>query len=288
VPELPEVETIRRELAPELARRRIRAVRVHHDDLILGPASPAEFARAVRGRVIGEAARRAKVLLLPLHDPARAEAPAPSLIRVQLRMTGRFWLAASPPDPAEFRHPGIDLALDDGRTLYYDDVRRLGGFEVLRAETWAEIERDLGPEPLEAGFTGARLAGILAGRRAPIKNVLLDQRRVAGVGNIYASEALFRARIDPRRPAGSLGPTEVARLQRAIRGVLRAAIRGSGTTVSSYRAMNGRSGTFQNELRAYGREGEPCVRCRTPVERVVQAGRSTYFCPRCQPRSRSA
>ena len=278
MPELPEVETIRRELAPELARRRIRAVRVHHDDLILGPASPAEFARAVRGRVIGEAARRAKVLLLPLHDPARAEAPAPSLIRVQLRMTGRFWLAASPPDPAEFRHPGIDLALDDGRTLYYDDVRRLGGFEVLRAETWAEIERDLGPEPLEAGFTGARLAGILAGRRAPIKNVLLDQRRVAGVGNIYASEALHHARLSPLKRAGRIATgagkpkAEAERLVKGVKAVLGAAIRRRESPYGSAR------------FRVYEREGERCLRpgCAGTIRRVTQAARSTFFCPACQ------
>jgi len=282
VPELPEVETIRRELAPEITRRRILAVRIHHDDLVLGPGTPDEFVAAVRGRRLGEPGRRAKYLLLPLHDPSRPGDPPGSLIRIQLRMTGRFWLGTEPPDPSEFRHPGIDLELDDGRTLYYDDVRRLGGFEVLAAAAWADIERTLGPEPLEARFTAARLGERLAGRRAPIKNVLLDQRRVAGVGNIYASEALFRARIDPRRGAGSLEAAEVGRLHRAIRAVLRAALRASGTTVRSYQAVNGRSGTFQNELRVYGREGDRCVRCHTPVERVVLAGRSTFLCPECQ------
>ncbi len=282
MPELPEVETIRRELAPEISHRRIRSVRIHHDDLVLGPGSPAEFAAAVAGRRLGEPARRAKYLLFPLHDASRAADPAECLIRIQLRMSGRFWLGSEPPDPSEFRHPGIDLELDDGRTLYYDDVRRLGGFEVLSTDAWEEIERRLGPEPLEPGFTGARLAEILGGRRAPIKNVLLDQRSVAGVGNIYASEALFRARIDPRRPAGSLSRAEVGRLHRAIRAVLRAALRGSGTTVRSYRAVNGRSGSFQNELRVYAREGEPCRVCRRPIERLVQAGRSTFLCPGCQ------
>lgn len=283
MPELPEVETIRRELAPEIARRRIRDVRVHHDDLVLGPETAVEFAAAVRGRRLGVPARRAKYLLFPLHDPAvSSPEPADRLIRIQLRMTGRFWLGSEPPDPSEFRHPGIDLELDDGRTLYYDDVRRLGGFEVLRREAWEEIERSLGPEPLEPDFTGARLAGVLAGRRAPVKNVLLDQRRVAGVGNIYASEALFRAGIDPRRAGGALTPAEIARLHRAIRAVLRAALRGSGTTVRSYQAVNGRSGTFQNELRVYARAGERCPRCGTPVERIVQSGRSTFLCPECQ------
>lgn len=282
MPELPEVETIRRELAPEIARRRIRSVRIHHDDLVLGPASPGEFAASIRGRRLGEPARRAKYLLIPLHDPEDADAPAPSLIRIQLRMTGRFWIGAEPPDPEEFRHPGIDLGLDDGRTLYYDDVRRLGGFEVLETAAWEEIERGLGPEPLEPGFTGARLGGILSGRRAPIKNLLLDQRRVAGIGNIYASEALHRARVDPRREAGTLRRDEVVRLHRSIRAVLRAALRASGTTVRSYQAVNGRSGTFQSELRVYGREGDPCPGCGMPIARIVQAGRSTFLCPACQ------
>lgn len=282
MPELPEVETIRRELAPEIARRRIRAVRIHRDDLVLGPETPDEFAAAIRGRRLGEPGRRAKYLLFPLHDPAWPEAPAGSLIRIQLRMTGRFWLGIGPPDPSEFRHPGIDLELDDGRTLYYDDVRRLGGFELLAAGRWVEIERSLGPEPLAREFTPTALGGTLAGRRAPIKSVLLDQRRIAGVGNIYASEALCRAGIDPRRAAGSLDTGEVTRLHRAIRDVLGAALRGSGTTVRSYRAVNGRSGTFQNELRVYGREGEPCVACGAGIERIVQAGRSTFLCPECQ------
>jgi formamidopyrimidine-DNA glycosylase len=278
VPELPEVETIRRQLDPELCGRTITRVRVYHDDLILGPDSRASFARKIRGREFRGVHRRAKYLLFPLRPDGGPE----RLMRVQLRMTGKFAVGHERPDRAEFRHPGVELRLDDGRTLYYDDTRRLGGFDLLTPAAWEAIERRVGPEPLPHDFTAARLAGRLAGSRAPIKNVLLDQRRVAGVGNIYASEALFRARIDPRRPAGSLDRAETARLHRSIRAVLREALTSAGTTLRDYRAVNGRSGSFQTRLRVYGRDESPCSRCGTPVTRIVQAGRSTFFCENCQ------
>jgi formamidopyrimidine-DNA glycosylase len=203
-------------------------------------------------------------------------------MRVQLRMSGRFWLGVEPPDPGEFRHPGVRFLLDDGRTLHYDDVRRLGGFDLLEERAWANVARGLGPEPLESGFTSPALQRILARRRAPVKNVLLDQRRVAGIGNIYASEALFRAGIDPRRPGGTLTGDEIRALRNAIRAVLREALRAAGTTLRNYRAANGESGRFQARLRVYGRAGAACTRCRGNVERTTQAGRSTFFCPVCQ------
>jgi len=201
---------------------------------------------------------------------------------VQLRMTGRFWLGRGAPDPAEFRHPGIELDLDDGRTLVYDDVRRLGGFDLLTPEAWRALDARLGPEPLGRAFGAATLGDRIGPSRAPIKNALLDQRRVAGIGNIYAAEALHRARIDPRRAASSLDRREVAALHRAIRAVLREALEGAGTTIRNYQAVNGRSGSFQTRLRVYGREDAPCRRCRAPIRRIVQAGRSTFFCERCQ------
>lgn len=283
MPELPEVETIRRDLDAELPGRTIRAVRVHHDDLILGGLGPEAFRKTTVGRSIGSIGRRAKFLLLPLdRDGRRAERPFESLLRVQLRMTGRFWLGEGSPDPAEYRHPGLELDLDDGRTLFYDDVRRLGGFDLLTPAEWRALDERLGPEPLERGFGPAALAGRLARSRAPVKNALLDQGRVAGIGNIYASEALHRARIDPSRPAGSLAREETGRLHRAIRSVLREALDGAGTTLRDYRAVNGRSGSFQTRLRVYARADEPCRRCRTPIRRIVQAGRSTFYCPDCQ------
>lgn len=282
MPELPEVETLRRELAPELLGRRIRRVRVYHDDLILGFGGRARFGRLTRGRVIGSVGRRAKFLLFPLHLDDAHDGDPERVMRVQLRMTGRFWLARERPDPLEFRHPGVEIGLDDGRTLFYDDVRRLGGFDVLDPAEWRAVEGRLGPEPLAPGFTSRRLAERLARRRAPIKNALLDQRRIAGIGNIYASEALHRAGVDPFKPAGALATDEIDRLHRAIRRVLREALMAAGTTLQNYRTVDGRSGSFQAKLRVYGREGAPCRRCGTPIVRAVQAGRSTFFCRGCQ------
>ena len=274
MPELPEVETIRCDLAPELTGRRIVAVRVHKPDIVLSPTSAQRLTRALAGERIVEVSRRAKNLLFRL-DSGR-------LLLTQVRMTGRFVLGPPLPARSELKHVAAEFDLDDGRTLYYDDVRRLGGFTLLSEGEWSVWEARLGPEPLEEDFTARLLADRLSRSRAPIKSFLLDQRRIAGIGNIYASEALHRARVDPRRTAGSLKPLEVTRLHRAIRAVLRDALAGSGTTLRDYRAVNGRSGRFQNSLRAYGREGEPCRRCRSRVRRIVQAGRSTFYCSGCQ------
>jgi formamidopyrimidine-DNA glycosylase len=204
------------------------------------------------------------------------------VLQVQLRMSGRFFLGVTGPDPAEFRHVAAEFELDDGRTLYYDDVRRLGGFRRLESGAWEAESARLGPEPLDPGFRARDLAGILERTRAPVKNALMDQGRLAGIGNIYASEALHRARVDPTRPARALSPPEVVRLHRAVRSVLREALAGAGTTLRDYRGVNGRSGRFQSRLRVYAREGEPCGRCGTGIVRLVQAGRSTYLCPACQ------
>lgn len=286
MPELPEVETIRRDLASSLPGATIASALLHHDDILLDAGADAARARRFEARLPGlriEALeRRGKNLLFRL-------GPDDHVLQTQLRMTGRFAVAGAD-DPGGDRlrgvlglaHVAAEFGLADGRTVLYDDVRRLGGFRLQTAEEWAAREADLGPEPLEPGWRAVDLAAALRGSRAPVKNALLDQRRVAGIGNIYASEALFRARIDPRRPAGELAEEEVRRLHRALRAVLREAISGEGTTFSSYRAVNGRSGRFQERLRAYDREGLPCPRCGTPIRRIVQAGRSTFFCPSCQ------
>ncbi len=274
MPELPEVETIRRDLAPELRGRTIDRVRVRKRDLLLGPRTPGAFRRRLEGRRMLEVGRRAKYLLFLLDDGG--------VLQTQLRMTGRFALGTAPPDPEEFRHVWAEFLLDDGRTLFYDDVRRLGGFMLHEAAEWAAVEATLGPEPLHPGFTRAALEAILGGSRAPVKSVLLDQRRLAGVGNIYASEALYLARLDPRRPANRVLPDEARRLHRSVRQVLRRALERAGTTFRDYRAVNGRSGSFQTELRAYGRDGARCRRCGGRIERIVQSGRSTYLCPGCQ------
>lgn len=273
MPELPEVETIRRDLDSELTGRTILRARFSKPDIVLNMSSRS-LARRLRGRRFDRVDRRGKYLLLRLDDGR--------VLQVQLRMSGRFAIGRRAPDEAEFRHVAARFELDDSRTLFYDDVRRLGGFQLLEAHEWAGVESRLGPEPLEPSFTAVRLGRQLRGRRAPIKNALLDQSRVAGVGNIYASEALHRARLDPRRPAGELDRAEMARLHRAIRRVLRNAIADAGTTFRNYRAVNGQSGRFQDALRVYGREGQPCARCGTTIARLVQAGRSTFFCPGCQ------
>jgi formamidopyrimidine-DNA glycosylase len=218
--------------------------------------------------------RRGKNLLFRLEGD--------EVLQAQLRMTGRFTLGAGRPDPDRYRHIVAEFDLDDGRTLFYDDMRRLGGFRWLEADDWAALDRSLGPEPLEREFTARRLATITAGSRAPIKNLLLDQRRLAGIGNIYASEALFRAGILPSRRASTLDMPEIKALHRSIRKVLREALASAGTTLRDYRAVNGRSGRFQSRLAVYGRKDEACRRCGGTVERLVLAGRSTFFCPGCQ------
>ncbi len=273
MPELPEVETIRSELDPELQGRRIEAVRVHKPDIVLGSKTPREFGRRLRGRSFVRVSRRAKYLLFELDND--------TVLQTQLRMTGRFAIGPSLPGQAGFRHVAAEFRLDDGRTLFYDDVRRLGGFLILSAEEWTRISAALGPEPL-GRFSSDDLLRIFENIRAPIKNVLLDQRRLAGVGNIYASEALFRAAIDPTRPAGSLTSEEARRLHRSVRRVLREALQSAGTTLRDYRAVNGASGRYQTRLRVYGREGKACPRCRKPITRIVQAGRSSFLCSSCQ------
>lgn len=274
MPELPEVETIRRDLAREVEGRWIRNVRIHQEDILLDGEDPAAFAARVSGRRIERLERRAKYLLFRLEGGG--------VLQVQLRMTGRFALGRERPDPEEFGHLAAELDLDDGRTLYYDDVRRLGGLRLMSEAGWERAEARLGPEPLSDSFGPSALGAMLAGRRAPVKNLLLDQRLLAGVGNIYATESLHVAAIDPRRPGGGLAPGEVERLARAIRAVLRDALEHAGTTFRDYRAVDGRSGAFQERLRAYAREGEACPRCGGRVRRIVQAGRSTFFCPDCQ------
>lgn len=282
MPELPEVETIRRGLAAAVQGATITAVRLHHADILLDGGSTAVFTAAMTGRRLEALERRGKNLAFRL-------APGNDVLQVQVRMTGRFAVAPEDDPGGErlradigFSHVAAEFEFSDGRTLLYDDVRRLGGFRLQSAAGWTAREGELGPEPLADDYRAADLAAGLGSGRAPVKNALLDQRRVAGIGNIYASEALHRARIDPRRASGDLSDDEHRRLHRALRAVLREALRGDGTSFRNYRAVNGRSGRFQERLRAYGREDEPCPRCGTPIERFVQAGRSTFFCPACQ------
>jgi formamidopyrimidine-DNA glycosylase len=270
MPELPEVETIVRDLARVLPGRRFADVEVLRPDLIEGEAAD-DFVRALRGRQVAGVARRAKNILIGL---------AGDLLVVNLGMTGRLLVAhAGAPAPS---HPGVRIELDDGRTLWYHDVRRFGRLQRFSDEAWLARDAVLGVEPLGEAFTSRWLHDALGRSRSPVKVWLMDQRRVVGVGNIYASEALHRARIDPRRPAGSVAAEEAERLREAVRTVLQEAIDFRGTTLLDYRDAAGEEGGFAARLRVYDRAGEPCRTCGAPIERIVQGGRSTFFCAACQ------
>jgi formamidopyrimidine-DNA glycosylase len=275
MPELPEAETIARGLDAATAGGRIERVRIHRTEVI-EPMSPATFRRAMTGRRILRVARRAKWIHATLDDGGHWV--------TQLRMTGQFtW---SPPGPLRAEpHLSVSLLIQRGDktgALRFYDTRRFGRMWVLEPDEFAALDARLGVEPLSDEFTPRLFAELLTNSRAPVRNWLLDQSRVAGVGNIYAVEACHIARIDPRRPARSLDRNDVRRLHRAIRKVLSEAVERRGTTFSDYRDLLGDSGDFQNVLKVYGQEGEPCPRCAGEIERVLLAGRSAFFCPDCQ------
>ncbi len=262
MPELPEVETTVRGLQ-DLAGSRIERVAVNDRRLHV----PRE--RLV-GRVLSRIERQGKYIVCGLSDG--------SSLRVHLRMSGRLVRLAS---QSERKYTRFSLLLDRGR-LDFVDPRRLGTVEYSQDSLPASV----GIDPTERAFTRQRLGGIVSGSRAPIKVLLMDQRRIAGIGNIYAAEALFAARIDPRRPGKSLSTKEIAAVHRAVRSVLAEAIGRLGTTlgksVSDYRQSSGESGGFQERLHVYSRNREACHRCGTTIDRIKQGGRSTYFCPGCQ------
>ncbi len=272
MPELPEVETIRSRLAPGLAGRRFEAVEIL-DGRLTRPEAPEAVAGELVGERVRDVRRRGKYLIFAFETGRH--------LLVHLRMTGGFQHPAPDgPDP----HRRAVVTLDDGSTLAYRDVRRFGTWLLLEpGELDDYLAARIGGEPLDAAFTTAAFARGLEGRRLPIKAALLDQRAVAGVGNIYADEALWRARIHPLRPAGDLTRDEIAALRRAVRKVLEIGIARQGATLRDYRDPDGRGGRMQLELRVYGRGGEPCGRCGTPIERTRAGGRTTWFCPTCQP-----
>ncbi|HEY1366065.1 MAG TPA: bifunctional DNA-formamidopyrimidine glycosylase/DNA-(apurinic or apyrimidinic site) lyase, partial [Gaiellaceae bacterium] len=206
------------------------------------------------------------------------------VLLAHLRMTGSFRHAAAG-TLGEDRHRRAVVRLDDGSDVTYRDVRRLGTWLLVEpGELDPYLAARLGGEPFDATFTPAKLGERLAGRRAPVKSALLDQRAVAGIGNIYADEALWRARLHPLRPAGELQKDEIRRLHRAVRRALEIGIARQGATLRDYATPSGSAGTMQNEFKVYGRADEPCDRCGTPIERIRVAGRGTWFCPTCQPR----
>jgi formamidopyrimidine-DNA glycosylase len=272
LPELPEVETIRRGLEPKLAGKTITALTVA--DAAVSAQPVVELRHLALGHSVTGLRRRGKYLIVDLDE---------GILVVHLRMTGQLLFER----PATPRLPRFSIEFDDRSFLHFFDVRRFGRLWALRDE--AELEHffaELGVEPLSPGFSTARVRALLEGRRAPLKAFLLDQRRIAGVGNIYADEALYRAGLHPLRPAGSVGARGAGRLRDALVETLELGIAQAGTSVDSFVDPEGAPGSFQEMLNVYQRTGEPCRRCGTPIERVVVGGRGTHFCPRCQPKRR--
>ncbi len=273
MPELPEVETVRRQLEPAVVGRRFERVQIH-DPRLTRPLDPEEVAHELEGERVERVDRRGKYLIVRFCS-GRA-------LLIHLRMTGSLLHAAAgmlPDDP----HRRAVVTLDDGSDVAYRDVRRFGTWLLLEPEeVEAYVDERVGREPLDEAYVAKHLAERLQGRRAPVKAAILDQRTVAGVGNIYADEALWRARIHPLTPAAALGPPEVRALHRGLRRALEHGIARQGSTLRDYRTPNGGSGTMQDEFRVYGRTGEPCPRCGTPIEKIRVAGRGTWYCPSCQ------
>jgi len=271
MPELPEVETVARQLHPLIAGRRVKSLRLH--DPLLGPIPTGR----VRGSRVAGVARLGKQVVLSLERKTRT---SPRLwLAVHLRMTGRLiWRPGGEPAP-DPRHRRASLVLDGG-VVDFVDPRRFG---VIRLTGKGAEIAPPGVDPMSDGFTPGMLRRLLEGSGQEIKAWLLRQDRITGLGNIYASEILFRSRIHPMRPAGSLDRAEIRRLHGATVTILRRAIRHCGTTFSDFQDAVGESGAFQQYLQVYGHAGEPCRRCGKTVEREVQQGRSTFFCPVCQP-----
>jgi len=286
MPELPEVETVVRQLARVLPGLGIADVEVLHADLLREPAQ--SFRKGLQDVRIRTVERRGKNILLFLSSD--------SVLVVNLGMTGQLLFfphnrtAEAPSTPAGDSagvsyptHPAISFSLHPDGTLLYADTRRFGSLRRLGWREWEVESARLGPEPLAPEMTPSVLFDGLSGSRSPVRSWLLDQRKVAGIGNIYAVEALFRAGIHPRRPANSLDGVDAHRLLEAIQAVLREAIRARGTTLRDYRTAEGGTGGFGPSLLAYGRENEPCPRCNAPIRRIVFGNRSAFLCPNCQP-----
>lgn len=275
MPELPEVETVRRGLAPHLEGRRLVHVEARRPDLRW--PLPAGFADRLTGRTVVALRRRAKYLLAELEDG--------TVLIAHLGMSGRMLITHGQP-PALEKHDHIVLATDRDVWIRFNDARRFGAMDLttLDALETHKLLAGLGPEPLSNAFNGPALAAALAGRHTPIKAALLDQHVVAGIGNIYACEALYRANLSPKRLAHTVQGGRAERLATAVKQVLAEAIEAGGSTLRDYRQADGELGYFQHAFKVYGREGEACRTpdCGKPLRRLVQSGRSTFYCASCQ------
>ncbi|MFZ5597768.1 MAG: bifunctional DNA-formamidopyrimidine glycosylase/DNA-(apurinic or apyrimidinic site) lyase [Bacillota bacterium] len=273
MPELPEVETIRRTLEQRVAGLVITDVNLITPKIIKSP-SPQSFIKGITGKKIKKLGRRGKYLMMHLSGN--------KTLLIHLRMTGR--LVYTPPDTHPARHTHAVFTLDNGYSLHFTDVRQFGRMilaDTDRVNTLPGL-RDLGLEPLGKEFTRDFFKKGLKGRRAKIKSLLLDQTFIAGLGNIYADEALHRARINPEKIASTLSPRETARLYLAIKEVLAEGIANRGTSFRDYVDGMGKTGSNQETLRVYNREGKPCLNCTKPIVRIKLGGRSSYYCPTCQ------
>ena len=274
MPELPETETIARDLHREIAGRRIAEVNVSRPD-VLREGSASELAARTVGRTFVRSLRRAKLVVLELDSTDH--------IVVQPRFTGALLLSRGPLPEHEAPYSTMRFGLDDGRDLHYRDIRRLGTVALMTSARFAEYSSALGIEPLDPAFTASHLSGILRGSRQAVKKVLMDQRVLVGVGNIYANEACWRSGIDPSRVARSVSSDEAAALHAGIVGVLTDSIAARGTSFRDYRDASGGRGDFERALAAYGRGGQPCLRCGARlVETHAVDGRSTVLCAHCQ------
>ncbi|MEA2347242.1 MAG: formamidopyrimidine-DNA glycosylase [Thermoleophilaceae bacterium] len=279
MPELPEVETVRRQLAPHVEGARLERVEVP-DPRWCEPADPGYLANAVDGREIQALRRRGKYLIWELADEVH--------MVMHLRMTGNLLLVPEDEDTPDRKYVRARVVLGDGRRVLFADPRRFGTGQVLLGDAARDdyFAARLGVEPLGPAFTAEAMWDIARGRTAPVKAFLLNQQRIAGVGNIYADEALFRARIHPLRPVGSLRRAQLSDLRDAVVESLELGVDSNGATIDDFRDIDGARGSFQDRFLVHRREGDPCPRCGTTIKKMRAAGRGTYVCEKCQPKPR--
>lgn len=284
MPELPEVETVRKSLERYLPGQKIEAVEVRHQKSIAGDAA---FVSWLVGRTITTVERRAKLLIIRFKDDS-------DVLAIHLKMTGQLLYRrgtlkaggghslSQSVDELDERHTRVVLTFRDGGRLLFNDLRLFGYLRRLAPERLLKDLAGYGPEPGTPGFTADLLAKVLGKRVVPLKAALLDQKKIGGLGNIYVDEACFRAKVRPTRRAGSLTKAEIKALHKACGDVIEESIALGGTTFRSYTDADGKSGGFVTKLRVYGRDGLPCLRCKTTIRKTVSGGRGTHYCPECQ------